>query len=228
MLFPVPNVVKQVALGGLLGDSHIRQKEYNGKKCNAHMMITHCKEQKEYLEWKNLLLGPYGGNVRLTGRGQYTVTTKSHPHMNTFMEFVGKPKKVTRRWLNQLDELGLAIWYMDDGGLSIEYHRRLDGTYGIKRRRLTLATDCFSLEEHYLIQRYFNVVWDIEISFHKVKKKDGSKDCYRTTMNYTNAQKFVELVEPYIHPCMKYKIDFNRQRVCHNALPGSDAGDDIV
>lgn len=212
MKYPVPNVVKQVVLGSLLGDGHIRQKMYKDKPCNAHLIINHCKEQKEYLEWKNLLLGPYGGNVLKTKREQYLLTGKSHPHMNPFMELVGRPKTITRKLLNQLDELGLAIWYQDDGTLGIEYHKRLDGTYGIKRRRIAIATDGFSLKEQQIIQQYFKVVWDIDVSICRIK---GSQ--YRLTMNYTNAQKFVALIEPYIVPCMKYKIDFNRPRVCQNA-----------
>ena len=216
MKYPVPNVVKQVVLGGLLGDAHIRQKEWNGKKCNAHLMITHSSQQEEYLRWKNDLLGPYKGNVRYTGRQQYTVTTKSHPHMNTFMELVGKPKQVTRKWLNQLDPLGLAVWYMDDGSLSIEYYRREDGEYGIRRRRLLLCTDGFSEKEHWIMQQYFKVVWGIDVAIHRYKSSKDQRYLYRLSMNYTEAQKFVAIIEPYIVDSMKYKIDFNRPRVCHN------------
>lgn len=219
MEYPVPNEVKQIVLGGLLGDSHIRQKEYKGKKCNAHVIMLHCESQKDYLCWKNELLGDYKGRVSKTGRGQYLVTGKSHPHMNSFMQLTGKPKRVTRKWLNQLDPLGLAVWYQDDGTLGIEYHKRADGTYGIKRRRLAIATDGFSLEEHWLIQNYFKVVWDIDVSIQRVRNKDKSRITYRIVMNYTNATKFVDIVKPYIHESMKYKIDFNRQRVCQNALP---------
>lgn len=221
MKYPVPNVVKQVVLGSLLGDGHIRQKMYKNHPCNAHLIISHCREQKEYLEWKNLLMGPYGGNVLLTSRGQYLLTGKSHPHMNPFMELVGKPKRITRKLLNQLDPLGLAVWYQDDGTLGIEWYKREDGTYNVRRRRIQLATDCFSLKEHWIMQQYFKVVWDIDVAIHKINERQ-----HRLSMNYTNAQKFVKLVEPYIVPCMKYKIDFNRPRVCHNVPPLT--GNDIV
>lgn len=221
MKYPVPNEVKQVVLGSLLGDGHIRQKYYKGKPCNAHMIMSHCKAQKEYLEFKNTLLAEYGGNVKHTKRDQYMVTCKSHPHMNPFLHLIGKPRRVTRKLLNQLDPLGLAIWYQDDGNLGVEYHKRLDGTYGIKRRRLSIATNCFSLEEHWIMQQYFKVVWDIEVSIHKAQEGQ-----WKLSFNYTNAQKFVDIVKPYIHPIMQYKIDFNRPRVCHN-VPLSNE-DDIV
>jgi hypothetical protein len=219
MEYPVPNEVKQVVLGSILGDGHIRQKEYNGNPCNAHLVVTHSSQQKDYIDWKNELLGEYKGKVKHTSRDQYYFTSKSHKHLNPFYLLAGKPKKVTRKLLNHLDALGLAVWYQDDGTLGIEYYKREDGTEGIRRRRIALATDCFSLEEHWIMQQYFKVVWGIDTSIHKVRNKNKSKVSYRLTMNYENAKKFVAIVEPHIVPCMRYKIDFNRQRVCQNALP---------
>lgn len=216
MEYPVPNEVKQLVLGSLLGDGHIRRKEYNGKLCNSHLIITHCSKQKDYLEWKHSLLGEYKGSFKETNRGQYKAESKSHPHLNPFYELVGKPKRITRKLLNLLDPLGLAIWYMDDGCLQIEYNKRHDGSYHIKRRRITISTDCFSEEEQKIVQRYFQVVWGIEAAIHKI----GGN--YRLSINYENAKKFVEIVKPHIHPSMHYKIDFNRLRNCHNAFHSNE------
>ena len=116
---------------------------------------------------------------------------------------------------------------MDDGTLNIEYYPRQDGGYGIRRRRISFATDCFSLKEHYIIQRYFKVVWDIDTKIQKVVYKKRGTECYRLIMNYENAKKFVAIVEPHIHPTMKYKIDFNRKRNYRNA-EHSTKSDDIV
>ena len=218
MQYPVPNEVKQTILGSLLGDGHIRQAQCNGKKTNAHLIIMHGPKQGNYCEWKWELLGPdVRGSFTRTKDGRWRAVTRCHKHMNPFLELIGKPKKVTRKLLNMLDPLGLAIWYQDDGTLGIEYHKRLDGTYGIKRRRIALATDCFSFEEHCIMQQYFKVVWGLDSSIVKVKLDGGARYSHRITFNYENAKKFVEIVKPHIHSSMQYKIDFNRQRNCQNA-----------
>lgn len=231
MQYPVSNDQLQVIVGGLLGDSHIRRKAWNGKFCNAHLMFAQGERQKEYLEWKLSMLGDLAKGklrkrpaTRTNGEPSLTYASESisSPKLNPFWELFGRPKQVTRKILNLLDPLGLAVWYMDDGTLMIEYHKRLDGNYGIKRRRIALCTDCFSLKEHYLMQQYFKVVWDIDVSIYKIKNTK------RLSMNYTNAQKFVELIKDHIHPSMMYKIDFNRERDYQNALPSLTRGDDIV
>ena len=222
MKFPVSDEVVQMAAGGLLGDSHIRKKSWmgqEGKKLegNAHIMIAHGEDRVEYLKWKMGLLGDLWNGVIRERKGKWGITyaaeSKSSNKLNPFYELIGKPKRVTRKLLNLLTPLGLAIWYMDDGTLMIEYHKRLDGTYAIKRRRIALCTDCFSLEERYIMQRYFKVVWDIDVSIFKIAGK------HRLSMNYTEAKKFVEIVKDYIHPSLMYKIDFNRDRDYRNALP---------
>lgn len=225
MKYSVSNQELQVILGGLLGDSHIRQKYYKGKPCNAHVICKHGPKQESYLRWKASLLSDLLTNskVRKTSVGQFEFSTKSLPKLNPIARLVGKPKKVTRKWLNLLDPLGLAVWYMDDGSLGIEYYKRNDGTYGIRRRRIVFSTECFSWKEHRLIQRYFKVVWGIDTSIHTIKKTQ-----YRLYMNYTNAKKFVDIVKDCIHTSMLYKIDFNRPKVVSDNADHSNKSEDIV
>lgn len=232
MKFPVSNEVVQVAIGGLLGDSHIRKKSWlspSGEKLsgNSQIMISHGEEQVDYLKWKMEKFGELWNGVIRERVGKwgttYAAETKSSHKLNPFYELLGKPKVVTRKLLNFLDPLGLAVWYMDDGTLMIEYHKRLDGTYAIKRRRIALCTECFSIEEHYIMQRYFKVVWDIDTSIFKIAGK------YRLSMNFTNAKKFVDIIKDHVHPSLAYKIDFNRDRDYRNASSKAKAeGDDIV
>lgn len=237
MKYPVSNTQLQAIVGGLLGDAcifRIKDKN-NGKLYNARLLFNHCLAQEEYLKWKYSLLGDLCNKpvrrVKQTGYGAGSlacrVESRCSPVLNPFYDLFDKPKRVTRKALNLLDPLGLAIWYMDDGTLNIEYYPRADGGYGIRRRRIALATDCFSLKEHYIIQRYFKVVWGIDTKIQKVVYKKRNKESYRLLMNYENAKKFVAIVEPHIHPTMKYKIDFNRERNYHNA-EHSNKNDDIV
>lgn len=224
MKFPVSNEVVQIAIGGLLGDSHIRKKKWtdvdgNTRQGNSQIIIAHGDKQLEYLRWKMEKFGDlWNGEVRQR-EGKwgttYAAETKCSNAFNPFHELIGTPKKVTRKLLNLLDPLGLAIWYQDDGTLMIEYHKRLDGTYAIKRRRIALCTECFSLEEHYIMQQYFKVVWDIDVAIFKIAGK------HRLSMNYENSKRFVEIIKEHVHPSLSYKIDFNRERDYRNALPQS-------
>lgn len=87
--------------------------------------------QREYLEWKVKLLNEY--NFKNNGIKEYISscgynTGKNvlysqmsiNPTIKALRRTVYIPKKtITRRLLNWLNPLGLAIWYMDDGCINV-------------------------------------------------------------------------------------------------------------
>jgi len=220
----VSNQELQIIVGGLLGDAHIRQKYYKGSPCNAHVIFKQGPKQEGYLRWKAETLEDLitKSKVRKNKAGQFEFSTKSLPKFNPFVKLFGKPKKITRKMLNLLDPLGLAVWYMDDGCLAIEYWKRLDGTYRIKRRRIVFSTECFSFKEHRIMKRYFKVVWGIDVTIGSVHKYRTDKDTqHKIILNYTNAKKLVDIDKPHVHQDLLYKINFNHSKniICDNADP---------
>lgn len=96
-------------------------------------------------------------------------------------------KHINEEILNNIDALGLAVWFMDDG---YYYHEG----FGI-------ATNCFSIEELKLVinilKSKFNLEFRIQPSNNTIRliKRDASK--------------FIELVKPYIHKDCIYKLHLN-------------------
>ena len=196
---PLSKKTNQLILGTTLGDGHIRR---HGKFCRLE--LCHSPKQKEYLKWKYRLLlednlvksPPYlimvGENKKYP---QWRCQTLSFPIFCEFRrKFYSKRKKrITRKLLNQLTLLGLAVWYMDDGSVSI--HKK---KYS---RELHLNTYNYTKEEHEIIQHYFKKIWNISV---KISKNKGR---YRIALNATEGKKFLYLIKSHIIDCMKYKID---------------------
>lgn len=195
--------LKGILAGMVLGDSTIALPK---EGINAYMRIQHGLKAAEYLRYKaeilkqltDVTVGDVGGKYP----GIYA-RTKNHPLYTRLRQMVypeGK-KTVTKTWLNWLTPQGLAIWYMDDGGLVKSYSTNKSGRRRIYRRQLFLHTCSFSLEENELLVSYIEKAFDIKFRI----KKDGKY--YRLFMGAVEASRFLEIVKPYIVPCMEYKTD---------------------
>ena len=207
MLKPISNKqANQLILGSLLGDASL-----NLMNKNPRLQFSHSKAQEEYIWWKYELLSESFDltepKMIMSGKEkkypQYRFQTPTTQRLIYYQKlFYPKGKKIlTRKMLNMLEPLGLAVWYMDDGNIIIHKYTKTDGTKGIKGRELAINTQCYSYEEHEIIKRYFEVKWKLEV---KIYKNKGS---YRIVMNATNAKMFIEIIEAYIIPSMSYKID---------------------
>jgi len=188
----------EVILGGLLGDSCIRKNTYS-------IEFSHSNRQYEYLMWKHDLLNRISTNTWETivqdKYIRFSFSTKQqykNDMKSIYLLICDKTgnKKITRKWLNLLTPLSLAIWWMDDGCLSVHKRNR----YG------KLCTHCFSYEEHLIIQQYFKVIWDIKIDIKLEKRK-----YYFCRLNVENLKKLFSIIYKYILevPLMIYKIDLN-------------------
>lgn len=206
MKYPVSEEQLQLIVGSLLGDGYLVRS--HGATGNPRIQWRHGEKQLEYLEWKNSLLGDLqGSGIKWQDTSCFGkihkccyAVSKISERLNPFLSLTGKPKRVTRKWLNLLTPLGLAIWYMDDGCLDMSYYTNKHGERKVARRRAVLCTHGFSLKEHHIMQRYFSVVWGIDVSIHRDKTK------YKLVFNRTNAEKLFSLIDPFVIPSMKYKL----------------------
>ena len=193
-------------VASLLGDGYLifrNKKEYQ-------LAMQHSVKQEKYLIHKLLLAESLGykvnfnyikpsksrkypairGNIYLSREEALYYKHRFYPNHN---------KITTRHLLNKLDTQGLAIWYQDDGNLSV-YNN--PNTTGGPQRRIKLCTHGFTKDENVLIKNYFNIVWDIKFNVKLDKQKYYYIDC-----GAIQANKFFKLVAPYIHNSMLYKID---------------------
>ena len=197
----------------LLGDGTISN--------NNVFKLSHCKEQRDYLEWKieqlknaglrNNGLKEYisikGYNI---GKKVYYTQLNIVPFIKVLRRVFYKPYKKlgNRKLLNRLDAKGIAIWYMDDG--HINYRKTNGKVHGFY---IKIAT-CIPKEELQIIIDYFKEVWDIEFyTFHEGKKENSYSLCCGTKEGI----KFINIVKPYVEqvPSMIHKIQYDLSQRTH-------------
>ena len=197
----------------LLGDGTISN--------NNVFKLSHCKEQRDYLEWKIEQLKEAG--LRNNGLKEY-ISIKGYnigkkvyytqlniiPFIKVLRRVFYKPYKKlgNRKLLNRLDAKGIAIWYMDDG--HINYRKTNGKVHGFY---IKIAT-CIPKEELQIIIDYFKEVWDIEFyMFHEGKKENSYSLCCGTKEGI----KFINIVKPYVEqvPSMIHKIQYDLSQRTH-------------
>lgn len=197
----------------LLGDGTISN--------NNVFKLSHCKEQRDYLEWKieqlkNAGLRNNGLKEYISVKG-YNIGKKVYytqlniiPFIKVLRRVFYKPYKKlgNRKLLNRLDAKGIAIWYMDDG--HINYRKTNSKVHGFY---IKIAT-CIPKEELQIIIDYFKEVWDIEFyMFHEGKKENSYSLCCGTKEGI----KFINIVKPYVEqvPSMIHKIQYDLSQRTH-------------
>ena len=205
-----------ILIGMVLGDSYIG---VNKTKTLAYLEILHKGSHKPYLIWKQKLLNykfettfRYKNN---NGYDAFRVRTKFERKLIYLRKdfYINGKKTVKSNLLNRLTDLGLAIWYMDDGCLSLG---RKNGK--INRRNIFLNTQGFGLEGNLLIQKWL-------LSKYEISSNINQNRGFRLRLNTSNTLKFIEIIAPFVSliPCMKYKIDLKYnlgRRVQENSKRG--------
>lgn len=202
------NTQLQVILGSILGDGTIARSSVTA---NFHFKVSHGDRQKDYIDFKQKLLQNVtkhdlynisnfrGFNKRKNAR-IYTAQTIPLYQLEEIGALCLKngKKVVTREYLDKLDLLGIAIWFMDDGD-----------------NHLNFATGSFSHDECQIICTYFKEKWDLDCGIidHLVKYGDKVKTYYYITVlpSRESRSRFIELISPYILPSLRYKL-FHKTR----------------
>lgn len=197
---------KQVLLGGLLGDSYFN-------KSRKIIRYYHSTKQLEYLKWKQhffinnpaqfcskIYTGRHKWNNQEYDYCSFEISNKNQC-LNDFLTYLYKfyfsndgRKKISLKYLYELDALGLAIWWMDDGNLSI-YKGNRWGKF---------CTEYFNYEEHILLQKYFKEKWGILTD---IKLEKGKY--YFLRLNVSALRQLSKIIYKYVCeiPSMIYKID---------------------
>jgi hypothetical protein len=132
---------KRLLIALLIGDGTISN--------NYVFKLSHSIEQKEYLEWKVNLLDRFG--IKNNGIKEYISSCgynygkrvlysqmSLHSTIKALRRSIYIPRKTfTRKLLNWLDELGLAIWFMDDGFININESEQRHGSV---QRNIRIST----------------------------------------------------------------------------------------
>lgn len=176
----------EILIGSLLGDAYIHPL---GKVCFEQSSI-----QQEYLLWKfaelkNLAYPKIAQVTRLDKRSQNQTFSCRFFLRQIFRSwrniwYLDGHKTLPTHLEKRFTPLTLAVWYMDDGHLE-------------KGIVPLFASESFTKEESIVLS---------DLMYSKWQLKSYVNNNHRIRLCRESTRHFIELVEPYILPCMRYKI----------------------
>jgi hypothetical protein len=196
---PSKNEIKFL-LGTALGDSHFQQ---FGNAIT--MSFCHSVKQKDYLKWKydnlpsfkktklkeRLISYWYKNEKRKNINISFSILR--HPILTTIFKMLirSRRKVITRKYLNLLNPLSIAVWWCDDGS-------KWKNGVG------ALATQSFSPRENHVIKKWFRTVWGIcsSVRYMKIKNKYLPYLFFSTL----DLKRLSKLICNYVPECMRYKV----------------------
>lgn len=197
---------KSLLIALLIGDGTISS--------NYVFKLSHSILQKQYLEWKVNLLNKY--KIKNNGIKEYVSTcgynigkTVLYSQMSTnstikaLRRSVYSPKKnITRKLLEWLNPLGLAIWYMDDGCININTSKQRSSI----QHTIKIAT-CTNINTTNIIIDYFKEKQGINFR----PFKEGKNTFSIATSTEFDCENFIEIIKQYVLevPSLLYKIRNN-------------------
>jgi RNA ligase len=189
----MPEPLLHIIKSGLLGDGCI-VKGINGHKYSE----PHTENYKEYVNYFKSIFVDYTAKRKtsVSGYGSqlHWFVTKEYPELTELRDlWYPEGKKIIPEDLSWVNDFTVAKWYMDDGSL-IHSEKQED--------RALFATNSFTEDECYRLGNKLYEMYQIDFNVHYHKgwviRINKSKD-----NSITN---FWEAIEPYIIPCMRYKL----------------------
>lgn len=190
---------REIMIGSLLGDGSLGV--HNGKY--PAFKERHSIKQKEYLEFKACVFSDlskrsvkdYNAGTEGFNNGQLMCewSTLAQPVFSEFMHMFyhsGK-KAVPHNIADLLTPLALSVWYQDDGSL----------THGDRQRILRIHTGSFDDNDRDLLIKAIENKYGLKFN---EAVNNGSVDLRLEDKKSIN--KFIDLVKPYIHPSLSYKV----------------------
>ncbi len=178
----------QLLLSGALGDGSFRKVG----TYSAHFRIGHSKAQIEYARWKHWMLEPFSGPFGPTGNG-FGFDTIAFPTLADLRaSFYGEDgnRVATASVLDQLDARGIAIWYADDGSFAGHFEHWGRGKAVLYNKSLVGDSRARAAA---LFER---------LGVGRPSRDDGRGFWFSAEQT----ARLHELVAPYLHPSVDYKL----------------------
>ncbi|MAG45092.1 hypothetical protein CL633_04375 [bacterium] len=188
---------KKILIGTLLGDAHL-EAYYRDEV--ARLKIEHSYKQREYVNWFYrefqdwILTRPKKREKKRWGKvyQSYYFSTLTHPQLAEFRKIFYKNKKkvVPEEFLRKnLDNLGLAVWFMDDGSIK---SKQCSGRF--------LNTQSFTENEVKILQSI------LKEKFLLKSTTRPDKNGLQIYIISKSAKTLNELIRKHTIPSMRYKL----------------------
>jgi recombination protein RecA len=190
----------EVLRGTLMGDGAISStKSGHG----ARFRYSHGEAQTEYADWKASLFANIGSSRFVREDKVVTYDFQPLPELAETRQsmYVDGKKALDDDYFKALSPLSLALWYMDDGNLSIRSKGLQQRTEGLTGR----ITMCVEAMEEATRTRLVNYLADT-CGIHTKLISSGKDQKAVIVFNNAESAKFQALIAPYVHPSMEYKL----------------------
>jgi hypothetical protein len=201
---------EQMVWGSLLGDAHVTPQ--------GLYQEAHCKAQAEYMELKGRILSPFHNGLKTRpprnydpkkpnkkkSEGSVWLSTKACAFFQKLRSelYLNGEKVVTREWLNKLDERALAFWFCDDGSAAKVRNQHCQTNHV----SINLATQGFSTTSVETLRTWLKERWGVETKKDRQHIYDDKDFGWFLLIGGESSEKFLDLIAPFIHPTMAYKI----------------------
>jgi recombination protein RecA len=189
----------QVVLGSLMGDGNLSPNRRD--RSGVRFRLGHGAKQAAYLDWKVSLLGNIEVGRRTDARGAVFADFTPLSELGEVQRavYLGDGKKhLSWDYLKALTPLALAIWYMDDGGFTVR-------SKGLQQRgsgRIEICVEAMAEGTRQRLVEYLRDTYGIVTRLARVGARQKAVLIFTTAAS----AKFQELVAPYVHQSMSYKL----------------------
>jgi recombination protein RecA len=193
----------QVVLGSVMGDGNLSAPVRSAAQ-SARFRMGHGAKQSAYLDWKVSLLDNVPHSTRMNSKGAVFADFTPLAELGELREVVyqGDGKRhLSWDYLKALTPLALAIWYMDDGCLTIRskgVQLRTGGGSG----QIEICVEAMSPGTRDRLLEYFRDTHKLDVKL----MERGVREVAVLQFTTAASEKFQKLVAPYVHPSMEYKL----------------------
>ncbi len=191
----------QILLGGLMGDGALSPSKSGHA---ARFRWGHGVKQTAYGDWKAEMFANIG--VARSTNAKAAVFHDVSPlaelaELRRVVYLTGGKKTLTSEYLKALTPLSLAVWYMDDGTFTLRskgLQARTAGGSG----RVEICVEAFSGGSQERLVAYLRDELGLDVKL----RHAGVRKVALIQFTTAASRKFLEMVAPYVHPSMDYKL----------------------
>jgi recombination protein RecA len=193
----------EVILGALMGDGNLSNPVRQDDE-SARFRMGHGAKQSPYLDWKVSLLGniPCARTANEKGAVFADFTPLVELGELRHSVYLGDGKRhLSEEYLKALTPLSLAIWYMDDGRFTVRskgVQQRTAGSTG----RIEICLEALGEGTRGRLASYLRDTYGLDVKL----TERGARKISVLQFSAASSARFQEIVAPYIHPSMDYKL----------------------
>ena len=180
----------------------------------GRLRMTHGVAQLDYLNYKADLLGDLVATEakfqpvtpgQFSKVGTYALSTLSRPHIAMLHDelHINGRKTITAAYLERIDELGLALWYLDDGSLlhAKNLQTLRDGSQAFyPNSRSVFSVHGLAVPEAHLVMNWMREKWGIEGGVSNTAKGPV------IWLTLPGTRLLHQIIASFVPPKMQYKL----------------------